>query len=191
MLENQDFYIPESHLNILHLVSAVAWADGDLSKDETEILMELFKADLPVDPQPIVYLDDNMTLYNSMTVNTEVYEQIQERMKAELTFKEILNSYKNNPISLEDLISPIETLEDRCLALKLAYMVVKASPDSEGNLISSQEKVVYRQLISLLNLDNELIKKIEWEADQELEKFQHPFKAFINNVKNFLLKKID
>jgi len=191
MIEESSFHFPESHLNILHLISAIAWADGDLSQEETDVLMELFNADLPIDPQPITYIDENMALYDSMSANSVIYEQVQERIQAELAFKNILDSYKNNPSTLEDLLIPIESLEDRSLAVKLAYMVIKASPDKNGNLICPQEKAIYRKLIQLLNIDGNLVQKIEWEADRELEKFQHPFKAFMENVKNILFKKIE
>jgi hypothetical protein len=193
MTEKSGFDFPESQLNILHLISAIAWADGDLSTAESDVLIEQFKANLPTDPEPIVYLDDNITLYDSFSpsANPVIYEQIQARIEAESAFKEILNSYKNNPIPLEDLVKPIQTIEDRSLAVKLAYMVVKASPDDDGNLICPQEKAIYRQLIQLLAIDSDLIQKIEWEADKELEQFQHPFKAFIHNLKDILLTKID
>lgn len=194
MTEKSSFYFPESHLNILHLISAIAWADGDLSTEESEVLIEQFKANLPTDPDPIVYLDSNMGLYDSFSGETNtgiLHEQIQVRIEAELAFKEILNSYKYNPIPLEDLVKPIENIEDRSLAVKLAYMVVKANPDNNGNLICPQEKAVYRQLIQLLEIDNDLVQKIEWEADRKLEQFQHPFKAFIDNLKDILLTKIE
>jgi hypothetical protein len=191
MTEKSNFYFPESHLNILHVVSAIAWADGDLSKAETDILMELFKGDFPIDPEPITYLGDNMTLYDTVSANPVIYEQIHKRMEAELAFKDILNSYKQNPVPLEELVAPIKTIEDRCLAVKLAYMVIKAGNNHDSNLICPQEKAIYRQLIQLLEIDNDLAQKIEWEADKELEEFQHPFKAFMENLKKILLKKID
>lgn len=193
MTEKLNFYFPESHLNILHLVSAIAWSDGDLSTEESDVLIEQFKANLPTDPEPIVYLDNNITLYDSFSpsANPLIYEQIQARMEAESAFKDILQSYKNHPVPLEDLVAPIKTIEDRSLAVKLAYMVVKASPDKDGNLICPQEKAVYRKLIQLLEINSDLVQKIEWEADKKLEKFQHPFKAFIDNLKDILLTKIE
>lgn len=193
MTEKLNFELPQSQLNILHLVSAIAWADGDLSTEEGDVLMEQFKANLPPEDQLIVYLDNNLTLYDSFSpdANVLIYEQIQARIEAVSAFKEILQSYKNNPVALEDLVAPIKTIEDRSLAVKLAYMIAKASADKDGNLICSQEKAVYRQLIELLQLNNDLVQKIELEADKELEAFQHPFKAFIDNVKDILLKKIE
>jgi len=188
--DNTDFQIPESHLNILKIVSAMAWADGKLDKEEIDVLMEQFKVDLPVDPQPIVYLEENITFYDPFSTNPIIYEQIETRIKSESAFKDILWDYKDNPIPLPELVCKLGSIEDRCLAVKLSYMVIKACADKEGDLISPQEKVVYRQLLELTQLDNETVKKIEWKASQELEKFQHPFKALLHNVKSFLGKKI-
>ncbi|MGI0482694.1 TerB family tellurite resistance protein [Geminocystis sp. CENA526] len=190
MSEKTSFQLPESHGNILQILCAVAWADGDLSQEETDVLIEKFKTDLPVDPEPIAYIEDNMTLYDPFSTNPLVYEQIEARIKAENAFKDILNDYKYNPIPLKDLAPRLESIEDRYLAVKLAYMVIKASPDDEGNLICREEKAVYRQLVELLKLDNDTVTKIEMEASQELDKFQHPFKALIHNVTSFLGQKV-
>jgi uncharacterized membrane protein YebE (DUF533 family) len=190
MLEKIDFPLSESHSTILQILSAVAWADGNLSKEETEVLMEQFKTDLPVDPEPIAYIEDNMTLYDPFSTNPMVYEQIEARIKAESAFKDILNNYKSNPVPLKDLVNSLSSMEDRCLTIKLAYMVIKASADDEGNLICSDEKAVYRQLVELLQLSNDIVTKIELEASQELDKFQHPFKALISNIASFLGQKV-
>ncbi|WP_017293188.1 tellurite resistance TerB family protein [Geminocystis herdmanii] len=190
MSEKIDFQLPESHSTILQILSAVAWADGDLSQEETEVLIEQFKTDLPVDPEPIAYMEDNMTLYDPFSTNPVVYEQIEARIQAESAFKDILNNYKYNPIPLTDLVSRLSSIEDRCLTVKLAYMVIKASADDEGNLICPDEKAVYRQLVELLELSNDIVTKIELEASQELDKFQHPFKALIHNVTSFFGQKV-
>ncbi|WP_330202388.1 TerB family tellurite resistance protein [Cyanobacterium sp. Dongsha4] len=190
MSDNPSLFLPESQLLILNIVCALAWADDELSEEETEILLEKFKSNLPPEPEPI-YFDDPDPFYNTMGLSSfSVAEQTQARINAEIAFKDILNRYKQNPIPLSDLVSQLKTNEDRCLAAKLAYMVIKASPDNEGNLICPDEKAVYRQLIQLLNLDPEVVQKIEQRADYELDKFQHPFKAFMGNVKKFFLKKI-
>lgn len=190
MSEKIDLQLPQSQATILQILSAVAWADGDLSKEETEVLMEQFKTDLPVDPEPIAYLDDNMTLYDPFSTNPLVYEQIEARIQAESAFKDILNNYKSNPVPLADLVDGLSSMEDRCLTVKLAYMVMKASADDEGNLICTDEKAVYRQLVELLQLSNDMVTKIELEASQELDKFQHPFKALMSNVASFFGQKV-
>lgn len=190
MTKTRDFQLPQSHITILQVLSAVAWADGDLSKEEIDVLIEQFKTDLPVDPEPMAYIEDNMTLYDPFSTNPVVYEQIEARIAAESAFKDILNNYKNNPIPLTDLVNGLSSIEDRCLTVKLAYMVIKASADDEGNLISPDEKVIYRQLVELLKLNPEMVTKIELEASEELDKFQHPLKALMMNVGSFLTQPV-
>lgn len=190
MSENPSLFLPESQLLILNIVCALAWADNDLSVEETEILLEKFKANLPPEPE-LMYLDSGDPFFGTMGLSSfTIAEQTQARASAEIAFKDILNNYKQNPIPLADLVSQLKTHEDRCLTVKLAYMVINASADDDGNLICSQEKAVYRQLIQLLNLDDEVVRKIEERATYELEKFQHPFKAFMGNVRAFFLQKI-
>lgn len=180
--------LPESHLNLLHIVSAIAWADGDLSDEEINILIDQFNSDLPIDPHPLFYAEDSTSLFGAFREYPPISEQLNERIDAELAFKEILINYQYNPISLVELVTKLKTQEDRCLAVKLAYMVIKASPDPDNRdkLIGEEEKKVYRQLIELVNLEPILITKIESQADRELNEFQHPFSAFIANLKYFL-----
>ena len=53
MLEIDSLSLPESHFNILQILSALAWSDGHLSSEEIELLLEEFKQDLPANPAPI------------------------------------------------------------------------------------------------------------------------------------------
>jgi hypothetical protein len=179
--------LPESHFHILKVVSAMAWADGNLSEEEIDLLIEQFKVDLPIDPHPIFYAEDSTDLFGSFVEKPPITEQIEKRIEAELAFKEILVDYKYCPVPLADLVTTLKTQEDRSLAVKLAYMVIKASPDPDHKniLITEGEKKAYRQLIELVDLDPDLITKIENKAEEELEHFQHPFSAFVANLKHF------
>lgn len=191
MSENPSLFLPESQLTILNIVCALAWADNDLSEEETGVLLETFKTNLPPQPE-LVYFNELDPLFGSIDISSyTINEQTEIRINAEKAFKDIVDNYKKNPIPLSDLVSQLKTEEDRCLALKLGYMVIKASADDDGNLICSQEKKVYRELIELLDLDSGTIESIENRADRELEKFQHPFKVFVKDVKKFFLQKIE
>lgn len=186
-MENESkFNLPESHLNILRVVSAIAWADGNLTEEEANILIHEFNADLPPNPNPLLYLEETPPFFSSLGQNATISEQLSERITAELALNEIIVEYKYNPIPLQILVDKLITEEDRCLALKLAYMVIKASPNDAGELISLEEKKAYRQLVDLLNLKENLVKEIELQASQDLANFQHPFHAFISSIKETL-----
>ncbi len=187
MTQSTDFNIPESHFNILRILSAMAWADGNLSEEEVDILIDQFKVDLPLDPHPLFYAEDSTALFGSFRESPPISEQLQERIDAELAFKEILISYKYNPTPLPELVAKLKTPEDRCLTVKLAYMVIKASrdPNQKDSLISPGEKEAYRQLLDLVDLEPDLITEVELQANRELDQFQHPFSAFLANLKHF------
>ncbi len=173
----------ESQLNILKILSALAWADGSLSKEEIGILLQEFKDNLPMNNSSVSPQEyPNLTGFN-LDVDLLLIEQIEQRANAELAFKKIINDYHDNPIPITDLVSQIKTIEDKCLTVKLSYLVI-------GVNNKPSKRAVYRQLIQLFNLDDNLVKEIEWEASQELEKFQHPFKALMTNLKNFLYTEI-
>jgi uncharacterized membrane protein YebE (DUF533 family) len=78
-----------------------------------------------------------------------------------------------NSNDIPSLAAAITTNEDRCLAVKLAYMVAAVSRNSEDeSVINSDERVVYRQLAECLGLPEATIDVLEQEADAELAK--HP-----------------
>lgn len=176
-------HLPESHVNILRVVSAIAWADGNLSEEESDLLINEFNQDLPPDPSPLIFLEDTPPLFSNLLDYPEVSEQLSQRISGELALKEILVEYKYKPIPLPILVDKLKTEEDRCLALKLAYMVMTASSDESEELVTTEEKKVYRQLVNLLNLKEDLVKEIELQANEDLEEFQHPFQAFISHLK--------
>ncbi len=190
MSDLENLRLPESHFNILQILSALAWADGDLSQKEIKILLEEFKEDLPVEPQAISLIDNTGIANLNLEQEAFAFEQMEKRINAELAFQQIIENYHQNPIPLTDLVSKLKTSEDRSLTVKLAYMLICVSYDSKTQTIPLVEKALYRELIQLLNLDNNLVKEIEWEAKKELDEFQHPFKAFITSIGNILNTKI-
>ena len=73
----------------------------------------------------------------------------------------------SNDIGL--LAVAILTTEERCLALKLAYMVSAVSRNSEeDDSVDAAEAEVYRQLCQSLGLPLETIQLLEKEAEAEL-----------------------
>lgn len=76
-----------------------------------------------------------------------------------------------NSNDVAELATAIVTNEDRCLAVKLAYMVAAVSKNSEDEAaINPDESEFYRQLIENLGLPQTTIEILEQEADVELAK---------------------
>ncbi len=128
-------------LDLLRIVCAVAWCDGDFSDEERRLLGRLVARYLaPPD---------------GAGPSTESVEVIASRAAS----LELLDSLPRG------LASP----EDRQLALKLAYMMVcvgRAPGDTAP--INPREKQAYRRLVDALALPPEEVEATEWAADQEL-----------------------
>ena len=72
---------------------------------------------------------------------------------------------------LDDLVTQLPGSDDRQLALKLSYMMVRVGRRSAAEpSINAQERVAYRHLVELLGLEDARIQEIEWAAEAELPK---------------------
>jgi len=128
-------------LDLLRIVCAVAWCDGDFSAEEQRLLAKLVAR----------YL----TPPGGEGPSTEAVEIIAARAAS----RELLNT----------LARALPSLEDRQLALKLAFMMVlvgRAPGDREA--INPREKQAYRQLVDAVALPEEEVEATEWAARQEL-----------------------
>ncbi len=71
--------------------------------------------------------------------------------------------------TLDTLIPRLDSDDDRQLAVKLAYQVIRISRrPGETSSINAQEKVAYRRLIDGLGLEETQIQEAEWAAEQDL-----------------------
>lgn len=71
--------------------------------------------------------------------------------------------------TLDALIPRLDSDDDRQLAVKLAYQVIRISRrPGETSSINAQEKVAYRRLIDGLGLEETQIQEAEWAAEQDL-----------------------
>ncbi|MCP9850802.1 hypothetical protein [Cyanobium sp. Morenito 9A2] len=71
--------------------------------------------------------------------------------------------------ALEALIPRIEGEDERQLAVKLAYQLIRISRrPGDTSSINAQEKVAYRRLIDGLGLEEAQIQEAEWAAEQDL-----------------------
>jgi hypothetical protein len=129
-------------LDLLRLVCAVAWCDGDFSTEEQRLLAKLVAR----------YL----TPLSGEGPSTEAVEIIAARAAA--------------PELLETLAHALPSPEDRLLALKLSFMMVlvgRAPGDREA--INPREKATYRRLVEALALPQEEVEAAEWAARHELQ----------------------
>jgi hypothetical protein len=130
-----------SDLDLLRLVCAVAWCDGDFSDDERRLLSRL------------------VARYLSPPDGTGPSPAAVDGIASQAASLELLDT----------LPQALQTPEDRQLAVKLAYMMVRVGrAPGDGQAINPQEKQAYRRLVDGLGLSEDELKAIEWAGEQEL-----------------------
>lgn len=130
-----------AQLDLLRIVCAVAWCDGEFSDEEQRLLADLVARYLsPADGEG---------------PSAEAVEMIASR-SASLEL-------------LEALPRQLPSAEDRQLAVKLAYMMVRVSrrPGDTAD-INPREKQAYRRLVEASGLASGEVEATEWAADAEL-----------------------
>ncbi|AFY82663.1 Tellurite resistance protein TerB [Oscillatoria acuminata PCC 6304] len=150
--------ITPRQMNLLRVVTAMAWADGELAAEEVDIMLDRFSRLFSVSPQQ------------------------QDKLKEEL------RDYMMQNIPLEELIPKLTTQPERELVLQLGYEVIASSartPDEPN--INAEEAEAYQKLVSLLNLPADVVPRIEAEAEKSLqneegiiEKLASQLQAFLN-----------
>ncbi len=128
-------------LDLLRIICAVAWCDGDFSDEERRLLGRLVARYLsPPDGEG---------------PSNEAVAMIASRA-ASLKL-------------LDTLPRGLATPEDRSLALKLAYMMVRVGrAPGDREAINPSEKGAYRRLVEALALPDEDVRATEWAAEEEL-----------------------
>jgi uncharacterized membrane protein YebE (DUF533 family) len=145
--------------NVLRIVCSMAWADGQLAPEELE---QIF------------------TEVSRLFADSEAEQQ-------QLRY-ELQSSLSDNQ-ALDQLVAQIHTEEDRELALKLGYMVIRSSRrQPEEAWINPAEKVAYRRLVELLALPDETVTKIETLTDAELDQENDLMHTIAARLSKFLGK---
>jgi hypothetical protein len=128
-------------LDLLRIVCSVAWADGDVSSQEKQLLARLVAQYFP-----------------SGDGSDAMAEAAQQ-----------LSAWALDGSVLKEVIPRLSAVEDRLLALKLAYMMARVGQrPQDSSSINAEEKVLYRQLVEGLGLSEAQIQEAEWAAEQEL-----------------------
>jgi hypothetical protein len=124
--------ITPGQMKLLRVVTAMAWADGELAEAEVDVMLERFSL---------------------LFAKTDEQQQ---------NLKQELRDYMMQNLPLEELIPKLETDAQRELVLALGYEVIACSartPD-EAN-INDEEAAAYQKLVDLLNLPADAVKRIE------------------------------
>jgi tellurite resistance protein len=142
---------------LLRVVCAIAQADGQISSEELDRILSEF----------------SKFFADSEADEASLLQQLQQ--------------YAVEQVPLEALVPQLKLEEDRELALKVGYMVIRSSRrTAEEALINPAEKSAYRRLIELLGLPDETVTKIETLTDEELEQEEDLVHAIAQRIRRFL-----
>jgi uncharacterized tellurite resistance protein B-like protein len=140
----------QRQLDLLRIVCCVAWADGEVSDQERQLLERLVAQYFP---QPQEAEGDSI-----------------------LSAARQLAAWAQELSALEELVPRLTLQEDRLLALKLSYLMARIDRQApEQPLINAQEKRAYRRLVELCALPEDDVRDAEWAAERELAERRSPW----------------
>jgi hypothetical protein len=126
---------------LLRLLCCIAWSDGEVSAKERELLQSLA---------------------------TEVLLTEEEKSEAAAEVSSLVTDTLGLP-AMDALIPLIQGHDEKQLAVKLAYMVIRISrEEGESSPINAREKIAYRRLVEGLGLPEGEVQEAEWAAEQDL-----------------------
>ncbi|MGD1950629.1 MAG: TerB family tellurite resistance protein [Leptolyngbyaceae cyanobacterium] len=131
--------ITPRQMNLLRVVLALAWADGNLAKEEADVMLTKF---------------------------SQVFATTSEGQEA---VKQELQGYLVQDVPLDEIVPKLTTDAEKEFVLRLGYEVIISSaltPDED--LINKDEQAIYQQLVSLLNLPASTVERIEQSAQTAL-----------------------
>lgn len=135
--------ITPRQMNLLRIVLALAWSDGNLAKEEADVMLTSFSQVFATTPE------------------------------SQAAVKQELQGYLVQDIPLEEVVPKITTQAEKEFVLRLGYEVISASartPDED--LINQDEQAIYQKLVNLLKLSSETVQRIEQSAQTALGKNQ-------------------
>jgi len=152
---------PAGNLDLLRILCCVAWSDGEFCAEERELLQEL----------------------------VERYIVTNGGVPLPAGAAEVLAGQSLQPEALDALIPRLRSEDDRQLALKLGYMMIRVGrrPGDESS-INPMEKVAYRRLVDGLGLSEADIAEAEWAAELDLEaQSESGLRGFLSRHFGFLV----
>ena len=150
--------ITPRQMNLLRIVSYMAWSDGQLAQEEVDLMLNSF---------------------SSLFATGDYQQQLQEELRDYLM--------QNIPLeeSIPKLESQQE--KELVLKLGYEVIACSARTPDEAN-INEEEEVAYQKLKQLLNLPGDVVERIETEANTELnqEKKEGIIETMTRSLEQFI-----
>lgn len=127
--------ITPSQMTLLRIASTMAWSDGHLADEEVGVMLDQFSR---------LFASD---------------------AKQQAALRDELRDYLMQNLPLEELVPKLTRPAERELVLKLGRQVISASARTPGEeLINQEEADAYNRLVSLLDLPDEVVQRIEQDS---------------------------
>lgn len=148
--------ISPRQMNLLRVVAAMSWSDGELSPEESTLILDRF---------------------------SQLFAQDQQQ---QAHIRQELHDYVTQNIPLEEIVPKLQSDTEKFLVLQLGYAVIQASSRAPGEpLVNEDEKAAYGTLVALLNLPPEQVTALEAEMDAQLQS-QSVVDAVVDSVNQYL-----
>jgi len=128
--------ITPRQMNLLRIITAMAWSDGELSQEEVDVMLDRFSGLFAADAPQKQHLQQE------------------------------LRDYMMQNIPLEELIPKLQSEEEKKLVLLLGYEVICSSartPDEDN--INDDEAAAYQKLVELIGLSPETVQQVIVDAE--------------------------
>ncbi|WP_416670206.1 tellurite resistance TerB family protein [Egbenema bharatensis] len=149
--------ISPRQMNILRIVTTMAWADGELAQEEVDVMLDrfsgLFAADAPQ----------------------------KQRLRQEL------QDYMMQNIPLEELTPKLQGEEEKKLVLHLGYEVIcSSSRTPEEAKINTEEAAAYQKLVDLLDLPPDTVEQVISAANAEVSEDESLIDSLTRKLEQFM-----
>lgn len=152
--------ITPSQMTLLRIASTMAWSDGHLADEEVGVMLDQFSR---------LFASD---------------------AKQQAALRDELRDYLMQNLPLEELVPKLTRPAERELVLKLGRQVISASARTPGEeLINQQEADAYNRLVSLLDLPDEVVQRIEQDSssldidhDSLIDQLAAELKSFVQGA---------
>lgn len=149
--------ITPRQMNLLRLVTAMAWADGDLATEEVDIMLDRFSGIFTKDPAQ------------------------QQHLRQEL------QEYMMQNIPIEEIAPKLQGADEKELVLRFGYeVIVCSSRTPEESKINTEEAAAYQKLVQLLGLPPETVQRIESEAQASGVNSENLIDHLTQEIENFV-----
>jgi hypothetical protein len=147
--------ISPRQMNLLRIVTAMAWSDGNLAETEVEMMLDRFSG--------------------IFATNVSQQQALRQELK----------DYMMQNIPLEEITPKLYSVEEKELVLQLGYEVIECSartPDEDK--INLEEAAAYHKLVKLLDLPAETVERIQEEAKADANSDETLIERLTRQIKN-------